>query len=38
MTEVLTDTDPYPARLMRLTLTWVLVALVLFPILAVLAS
>jgi len=28
--------DPYPARLGRVTLTWVLVALVLFPVLAVL--
>jgi cytochrome c oxidase subunit 1 len=28
--------DPYPAKLGRLTLTWVLVALVLFPVLAVL--
>jgi cytochrome c oxidase subunit 1 len=36
MTQVLTAGDPYPARLARVTLTWVLVALVLFPILAVL--
>jgi cytochrome c oxidase subunit 1 len=37
MSQVLVvDDDPYSARLTRLTLTWVLVALVLFPILAVL--
>jgi cytochrome c oxidase subunit I len=36
MTQVVADADTYPARLGRLTLTWVLVALVLFPVLAVL--
>ena len=32
----LADVDTYPVRLKRVTLTWVLVALVLFPVLAVL--
>jgi hypothetical protein len=36
MTQAVTDDDVYPARLTRLTITWVLVALVLFPILALL--
>ena len=36
MAQVVAAVDPYPARLGRLTLTWVLVALVLFPVLAVL--
>ena len=36
MPPVIAETDPYSAGLTRLTLTWVLVALVLFPILAVL--
>jgi cytochrome c oxidase subunit 1 len=36
MAQVVADIDTYPARLGRLTLTWVLVALVLFPVLAVL--
>jgi cytochrome c oxidase subunit 1 len=36
MAQVIADVDLYPARLGRLTLTWVLVALVLFPVLAVL--
>ena len=36
MAQVAADVDAYPVRLKRLTLTWVLVALVLFPVLAVL--
>jgi cytochrome c oxidase subunit I len=36
MAQVAADVDTYPVRLKRLTLTWVLVALVLFPVLAVL--
>jgi cytochrome c oxidase subunit I len=36
MAQVMAAADPYPARLGRVTLTWVLVALVLFPVLAVL--
>src|SRR5262245_36527177 len=36
MAQVLTETDRYAERLGRVTLTWVLTALVLFPILAVL--
>src|SRR5262249_4517752 len=36
MTQVIETVDAYTARLTRVTLTWVLVALVLFPILAVL--
>ena len=34
MAQVAVAADPYPARLTRVTLTWVLVALVLFPVLA----
>ena len=36
MAQVVVAADPYPAKLARLTLTWVLVAFVLFPVLAVL--
>ena len=36
MAQVIADVDRYPARLGRLTLIWVLVALVLFPVLAIL--
>jgi hypothetical protein len=36
MTRVVQSVDAYTPRLTRLTLTWVLTALVLFPILAVL--
>jgi cytochrome c oxidase subunit I len=36
MAQAVTDDDVYRARLTRLTITWVLVALVLFPILALL--
>lgn len=35
---VIPQADVYDARLTRVTLTWVLVALVLFPVLAVLGS
>ena len=36
MTQVAVDAEIYTARLKRVTLTWVLVALILFPVLAVL--